>query len=836
MGGLLGPEDIASRHANLLRSILSWDYNDLINKQSKSLTKRRRCPHTSEDQGMKARGDEEGEEQGEEEEWAEDEEDWETCRLCEEEKEHEARLYGLKHVPPTFSSPESYLAVFDALLLEEARAQIIVGDERAGAYSSGQTMLLHMAAVTAMDSASDFTRVKLGVKPESQSVLRDNDLVLLIRSDQKVDMAGGNSMPDNAFAVLEGQSWRNVLNARLFLEESIHGVPLPARHAARASIMKRLLASSAGSPKPWWIVKICNLSTITREYLALQAIHTLPMRPFILDPKPAVAALKPCATWSVPTPLWQYLEANHNPSQLEAIHLATTNMPIALIQGPPGTGKTHTILGLLSAILHSVPTATADRGGKATTGTAGMGEGKGRADGDTDGVDGLPSHVQQLQAAAQHWVAASPWLTGRADPRSVLDTELESDDDDSDGDGLPLTMAERAAARRRRHIIPDEDDDEDDEEDGGKGKAGDVGQDERARLIAGVRARKQFYYTSSASAALSVPTVVRMLASSSRSHVLVCAPSNAALDEVVLRLITVGLHDAQGNQYIPSVVRVGVNPHHSVAAVTMDALLAERVAQVQQRASSSTLTQAAENKGSLDRLRVAILDEADIVCSTLSFSGSAVFARMSRSFDVVVVDEASQAVESSILVPLCNGTKQLIMVGDPRQLPATVLSVRATEHGYTQSMFQRVQAAGLPVALLRTQYRMHPHISRFPSHQFYERTLEDGPDMAKATDKPWHASRLFGPFTFFDVKGAEKAAKGTGSFQNEEEALFTLELYKELVRQHPRLKNGSQIGILSPYKQQVWRVGGHEPRCTHPACGAFVSLACSRGRLTPFLI
>ena len=56
-----------------------------------------------------------------------------------------------------------------------------------------------------------------------------------------------------------------------------------------------------------------------------------------------------------------------------------------------------------------------------------------------------------------------------------------------------------------------------------------------------------------------------------------------------------------------------------------------------------------------DRIKLAVLDEAAIVCSTLSFSGSGMFSRMTKQFDVVVIDEAAQAVEPSTLVPLCYG-------------------------------------------------------------------------------------------------------------------------------------------------------------------------------------
>lgn len=40
---------------------------------------------------------------------------------------------------------------------------------------------------------------------------------------------------------------------------------------------------------------------------------------------------------------------------------------------------------------------------------------------------------------------------------------------------------------------------------------------------------------------------------------------------------------------------------------------------------------------------------------------------------------------------------QAFLVGDPNQLPATVLSSAALEHGYNTSMFERLQAAGHPV-------------------------------------------------------------------------------------------------------------------------------------------
>jgi hypothetical protein len=52
-------------------------------------------------------------------------------------------------------------------------------------------------------------------------------------------------------------------------------------------------------------------------------------------------------------------------------------------------------------------------------------------------------------------------------------------------------------------------------------------------------------------------------------------------------------------------------------------------------------------------------------------------------------------------------------VGDPNQLPPTVLSQAAGAACLSQSLFERLQKAGAHVNLLDLQYRMHPAISRW---------------------------------------------------------------------------------------------------------------------------
>ena len=298
-----------------------------------------------------------------------------------------------------------------------------------------------------------------------------------------------------------------------------------------------------------------------------------------------------------------------------------------------------------------------------------------------------------------------------------------------------------------------------------------------------------------------------------RQKVLVCAPSNAALDEIVLRIMRSGLLGPDGKTYSPTLVRVGVNAHHSVEKVSMEYLVNERCGGEDDPAfgNSKSTSKKFEKALERDRVKCLLLDEAQVVCSTLSFSGSGMFSRMTRTFDVVVIDEAAQAVEPSTLVPLCYGAKQAFLVGDPKQLPATVLSSTATSKGYTRSLFKRFEECGYPVHLLKTQYRMHPDIREFPSTQFYNNELEDGPKLKQKTKRKWHGNKLFRPFVFYDVEGSEYRASNGASWANDEEARLVVSLVKSLVKNFPELLNqdntsGGGVGVISPYKAQVKQI------------------------------
>eukprot|EP01018_Ginkgo_biloba_P018605 Gb_01813 [translate_table: standard] len=635
---------------------------------------------------------------------------WDYLRLLQESVNPKKRkgskakdAAALKKVGSSFKDINDYLSVFEPLLFEEVKAQIVRGQEEE---DGGGAKEWRKAAVASCERANEFYTVRLALQAEYAEDFTENDLLVL----SKGKFQEGTVLP-HAFAMVEGRDGKTILKLRMFLDGEVS--QLNVDKISQSSRLTNMLAILQAPDAILLICKLSSLSTILREYTALRSVGSLPFADLIFSAQSKCmdndASSK---SWNIPKPLMEYLEDNHNESQLEAILAGLTRNPIVLIQGPPGTGKTQTILGLLGAVLHATPTRMQSKAGSLTI--------QHRPE---------PSFGEKYE----YWVKASPWLNG-INPRDMI---MPMDGDDGFYPTTGNEFKPEFVAAKRKH----------------------------------------------------------------RVHVLVCAPSNSALDEIVLRLINSGIRDENGQVYNPSIVRVGLQAHHSVQSVSMDYLVEQRLSSVDRSAANAGGRVGTSTKDR-DTVRAAILDEAAIVCSTLSFSGASVFSRMSRGFDVVIIDEAAQAVEPATLVPLAHGCRQVFLVGDPIQLPATVLSSTAGQFGYGMSLFKRFQQAGYPVQMLKTQYRMHPQIREFPSREFYSEALEDGNDVLHQTKRPWHEYRCFGPFTFFDIEGEETQPTGS-SWVNIEEVELVLALYRNLVGRYPELKAGSRLAVISPYKLQV---------------------------------
>ncbi|KAI5285833.1 DEAD-box type RNA helicase [Ascosphaera aggregata] len=347
---------------------------------------------------------------------------------------------------------------------------------------------------------------------------------------------------------------------------------------------------------------------------------------------------------------------------------------------------------------------------------------------------------------------------------------------------------------------------------------------------------------------------------------LICAPSNAAVDELVMRL-KAGGKTLNGRDHPLNVVRLGRSDaiNANVLDVTLDELIAQKMGgqnrkttddpfalveehkatnarftevrqQIEQIRSqgqstppelqrefdilkqsraqlSMSIDSARENKEKalrdeqVDRRRVQqeIINNAHVICATLSGSGHEMFQTLSIEFETVIIDEAAQSIELSALIPLKYGCSKCILVGDPKQLPPTVLSREAARFQYEQSLFVRMQANHpKDVHLLDTQYRMHPDISSFPSSAFYDGRLKNGPDMGALRKRLWHNSSLLSPYRFFDVRGMHANITKGHSLVNHAEIRVAMKLYERLITDYgSKYEFDQKIGIITPYKGQL---------------------------------
>ncbi|KAK9757090.1 hypothetical protein RND81_01G139300 [Saponaria officinalis] len=722
-----------------------------------------------------------------------------------EEEDEKITPCDLKEVPVSFESPQQYVDIFRPLVLEEFKAQLRSSFQE---FSSLEGMSCGSLSVVSVERVDDFHLVRC-VHDENDvgasGGCMENDLVLLSKqplknSPHKVHVIGKVERREK-----DNKRRLNMLLIRCYLQGG----------SSRLNRARKLLLERS----KWFMGRIMSITPQLREFQALSSAEVIPAIPVVLRPAHHSDSCKDQRKVDLSRlsqPMQKVLKSTFNESQMRAISAVVqspdsrSDFELSLVQGPPGTGKTRTIVALISTLL----------------------------------VLSSRSSPAEKQFSGSMKMMSTPFANFR---KSI-----------SESAAVARAWQDAALAKQLNN---------DKEKDGKWAKT------------------------------------------SVKKRVLVCAQSNAAVDELVSRLAGEGLYGANGNMYKPYLVRVGnaKTIHPNSLPFFIDTLVEQRLEEEKVVAgekkdetneeSSSILRESLEkivdrikffeskranlkdgvsdkkdayedenhgiDNGKMlssselearlrnlyqkkkeiymrlaaiqsrekkineetrvlkNKLRRSILREAEIVVTTLSGCGgdlyTACFESTSNSkgnlsehnlFDAVVIDEAAQALEPATLIPLqllkSSGTK-CIMVGDPKQLPATVLSSVASRYLYECSMFERLQRAGYPVIMLTEQYRMHPEISSFPSLHFYDGELLNGVQASSKTSS-FHKTLGLGPYMFYDVTdGQEHYGKNSGSssLYNEGEADAAIEIVRYLQKRHPSEFVGERIGIITPYKSQL---------------------------------
>jgi len=203
-----------------------------------------------------------------------------------------------------------------------------------------------------------------------------------------------------------------------------------------------------------------------------------------------------------------------------------------------------------------------------------------------------------------------------------------------------------------------------------------------------------------------------------------------------------------------------------------------------------------------------IVSEADVVVSTNSMVKGELLD--SFTFDDAVIDEGSQQVEPSTLIPIMKA-ERFFIAGDHKQLPPTVVSEEARE--LEKTLFEKLIEREPNLSLMLTvQYRMNEKIMEFPSREFYDGKLVAAPEVKSITlsdfslSEPQKFKRVLSPdvpLGFLDtsqVNAYEFQPQGSTSYENYEEAVLSVKLVKTLLNMGAKRE---WIGIITPYAAQV---------------------------------
>ncbi|PIT82781.1 DNA-binding protein [Limnohabitans sp. 15K] len=318
-------------------------------------------------------------------------------------------------------------------------------------------------------------------------------------------------------------------------------------------------------------------------------------------------------------------------------------------------------------------------------------------------------------------------------------------------------------------------------------------------------------------------------------RVLVCAPSNTAVDLLTEKLAECGVNVIRlGNPsrvselLLKHTLDAGVMAHASYAKMHAMRQTAEQHRETaservrnfgfeeRQRRQwlkdeARTLRQAAED---LERFMTEdVLESVQVITCTLVGASNRNIRHL--GFETVFIDEAAQALEPGCWIPIAKG-QRLVLAGDHHQLPPTVKSEKAAREGLRETLFEKcIQRQPNTARMLKVQYRMHAHIMGFSSEKFYGGQLVAHPSVRDADlaaydprfNDPRFAPDL--PVEFIDTAGCgyqELAIPESRSTANPEEAHLLLERLAQLLALGEPTDPDQRpltIGVIAPYRAQI---------------------------------
>lgn len=176
---------------------------------------------------------------------------------------------------------------------------------------------------------------------------------------------------------------------------------------------------------------------------------------------------------------------------------------------------------------------------------------------------------------------------------------------------------------------------------------------------------------------------------------------------------------------------------------------------------------------------------------------------------VILVEEAGEILESHILTALTPNTKQLVLIGDHKQLRPKVNNYALTvekDDGYNLnvSLFERLVLAGVPHTTLSRQHRMSPEISSLVRHLTYPNLLDAPKTLNRPQIRGLQDRVVFFGHNHMEDDAAEIADRRDEGSKSSKRNTFEVEMVLKCVKYLAQQGYGTdKLVVLTPYLGQL---------------------------------
>ena len=302
-------------------------------------------------------------------------------------------------------------------------------------------------------------------------------------------------------------------------------------------------------------------------------------------------------------------------------------------------------------------------------------------------------------------------------------------------------------------------------------------------------------------------------------RILAVTHSNGAADVLLQALLQMKVPAVRAGR--PASVSPSVQ-HRTIAALAErmpDAIRLREIARNSTLDEQTRQSAANEAKQVLNDAQISIINSAPVIVTScigaqqlmsmindnINEADGTVGLKKASLFPIVVLDEAAQTTEPALISALVAAqARQVIMIGDTKQLPPTVTSqdpeLRKT---LGVSPMERLLSNGLDEFILTEQYRMPRSLLYHPNKYFYDSVVKCSvkKDLPLLNGFPW-PSPNDEPLAFLEVgNGSDEVAHDGGGKSNPAEIRVIVDIVTEVLSKGEI--QAKDIAIITPYSKQV---------------------------------